>query len=168
MPQGFGAREPTGGGGLLAPLCRAWLPHASQVREGGGGNGRDEKPPSVPATCELGLGDHMKQSGERMRGGVRSRGRDEKGSGKPESSQLSSSCCLQGGRGERPSELGNGPRGGGGGLGRSGEGVHRAGAGLKSEAVSGSTALGLCGLGRLFCHLDHIAHFSCTNDPRRL
>ena len=105
-------------------MVGSWLPvqggHASQGREGGG-DGRGEKPPSVPATCELGLGDHMKQSGERMRGGVRSRGRDEKGSGKPESSQLSPSCHRREEEEKDSLNWGTGP--GGEGLGRSGKGV---------------------------------------------
>lgn len=101
---------------------------------------------------------------------MRSKGRDEKGSGKPESSQPSPLLPPRREEEEKdPLNWGTGPQ-----AGRSGEvrrgccSVHRTGAGLESEAVSGSTALGLWGLGHPFCHLDRIAHFSCTNDPRRL
>lgn len=85
----------------------------------GAGDARGEKPPSVPATCEPGLGDHMKPSGERMRGGVRSRGRDEKGSGKPESSKPSP-FLLPGREEEEKDPLNWGMEGrpGGEGLGR--------------------------------------------------
>ena len=64
VPQGVGGQGTNGGGGLLAPRWRADMLHRR-----GAGDARGEKPPSVPATCEPGLGDHMKPSGERMRGG---------------------------------------------------------------------------------------------------
>ena len=105
----------------------SWLPRTGWTcitGEGRWGDGRGEKPPSAPATCELGLGDHMKQSGERMRGGVRSRGRDEKGSGKLESSQLSPSCHCREEEEKDSLNWGMGPGvGGGDGLGRSGKGI---------------------------------------------
>lgn len=77
VPQGVGGQGTYWGGGLLAPRCRADVHH----RRGRVGGWQGEKTPSVPATCELGLGDHMKQRGERGRGGVRSKGRDEREAG---------------------------------------------------------------------------------------